>query len=182
MPKKPAALSINLLPDKETTFGEKFLNWSLTFGRYIIIGTEIIVLVAFFSRFKLDHDLIDLKDKVTQSKNVLISLKPVEDDVNLLQKRLSEIVAIESQQGNGFVALSDVANFTPQEITYKNISVSGNKVTIIGTAAQTEDISRFTSLLASANLFKKDSVALEKVERRPNETLITFTATGLVEK
>ena len=68
MPKKLTPLSINLMPGRETSFGEKFLNWSLTFGRYIIIGTEIIVLVAFFSRFKLDRDFIDLHDQVKEKQ------------------------------------------------------------------------------------------------------------------
>lgn len=182
MPKKPTALSINLLPGKEIAFGEKFLNWSLTFGRYIIIGTEIIVLVAFFSRFALDRKYIDLKDKREERQAILVSLRPLEDDINRLQKRFSEITSIENQQGNGFTVLPYIASFTPQEITYKTISVSADKVTIIGTAAQTEEISRFEGLLTSANLFKKDTVVLERVERRPSETLITFTVTGVVGK
>ena len=68
----PLKLKINLLSKKdleEKALG-RFLKWSLSFGRYIIVGTEIIVLIAFFSRFKLDRQLTDLHEAINQ-KGVL---------------------------------------------------------------------------------------------------------------
>ena len=82
---------INLLPSKELGFSEKVLNWALTFGRYIIIGTEIVVLVVFLSRFKLDRDRIDLKDSITEKQKILATLAPINQNVTRLQTRLSEI-------------------------------------------------------------------------------------------
>lgn len=171
------------MPGRESSFGEKFLNWSLTFGRYIIIGTEIIVLVAFFSRFKLDRDFIDLHDQVKEKQKILAALKPVEERVNSLQIRLSEIKKIEEAAGSGIRALPDIAPLTPPEITYKSITISQDKITILGEAAGTSDISRFTSSLSSAALFKKESVLLEKIERIGlEESGITFVITAVVEK
>ena len=182
MPKKHTSLAVNLLPHKEPSFGDKFLNWSLTFGRYIIIGTEIVVLLAFFSRFKLDRDYSDLNEQVKEKQKILTSLKPTEDTVNRLQLRLSEIERVEATAGGGINALPAIASFTPPEITYQQISVAGNKVTIIGAAQATEDISRFVGTLANSSLFKKDSVSLEKVERRKEEDkVIIFTISALVE-
>jgi len=182
MPKK-SSISVNLLPGKEPTIGDKFLNWSLTFGRYIIIGTEIVVLVAFFSRFKLDRDYVDLNDQIKDKQAILTSLKPIEDTVNSLQLRITEIQRVEATQGAALKVLPAIAQFTPGEITYKGITATGNKLTIIGTANTTEDISRFAALLEASGLFKKDSVSLEKVERKKEEeTAITFTLTAVVSR
>ena len=58
----PKKHEIELLPKEEwekTSFG-KFIKWTLNVGRYIVIATELIVILAFVSRFKLDRDLTDL--------------------------------------------------------------------------------------------------------------------------
>ena len=64
MPKK----DINLLPREEfeqKTVG-RFLIWALTVGRWIVIVTELIVITAFLSRFKLDRDLANLYEKIRE--------------------------------------------------------------------------------------------------------------------
>lgn len=183
MPKKPHTLSINLLPSREQPFSEKFINWSLTYGRYIIIGTEIVVLIAFFSRFKLDRDFIDLKEQVGEKRAVLQTYARTEDTINSLQFRLSEIKKIDAAGGSGILALPQIAILTPNEIRYKDIAIAADKISIVGIAYETADISRFVNILKTADFFKKESVILEKVERsKPEEQGITFTITALVEK
>ena len=61
-------LDIDLLKQKpiEERFLGRFLEWALSYGRYIIIGTQIIVLLAFFSRFKLDQELSDLHERIDE--------------------------------------------------------------------------------------------------------------------
>lgn len=183
MPKKPGLVSVNLLPKKEIAFGEKFLNWSLTFGRYIIIGTEIIVLIAFLSRFKLDRDLIDLHDQVKEGLKIVSSQKAVEDRVSGLQMRLSEIKKIEEKQGSGFGVLPKIALLTPVEITFKNINIAGNKLTVVGTARETVAVSAFVTALVDSNEFKKETVVLEKIESgKEGESGLNFTITAVVKE
>ena len=66
MPAKP--IEINLLgqEDLKHTPQGRILNWALTYGRDIMIGTEIVVLLAFISRFSLDRKLTDLKEEISQ--------------------------------------------------------------------------------------------------------------------
>ena len=183
MPKKSGSLSINLLPGKEPAFGEKFLTFSLTFGRYIIIGTEIVVLVAFLSRFKLDRDLIDLKDQIKEKQRILSTQKQIEEKVNNLQLRLWQIKLADAAGGSGILALPQIASLTPENITYKSITMNQDTITIIGFANETGDIYRFVDSLKSAGIFKQDTVSLEKIERtKPEETFLTFTITAVAKK
>ena len=82
-------LDINLLAQTNINAKPlgKFLKWSLTYGRYIIIGTQIIVLLAFLSRFKLDQDLSDLHTKIDEKVNILEALAPIENNTRLLQDK-----------------------------------------------------------------------------------------------
>ena len=65
--------TINLIGEEEmahTPVG-RIVAWAVTYGRYIMIGTEIIVLLAFISRFSLDRKLTDLNDEVSQKQAII---------------------------------------------------------------------------------------------------------------
>ena len=65
--------SINLLPksDFEASFWGKFLKWGVSSGRYLVILTELVVIVAFLSRFKLDWDYAAVRDRINGKRAVL---------------------------------------------------------------------------------------------------------------
>lgn len=91
--------AINLLPpsDFELSFWGRFLKWAVTAGRYIIIVTEMIVIMAFLSRFKLDKDLADLAANLQGQKSVLEAQEEVEREFRDVQARLEmadQILAI----------------------------------------------------------------------------------------
>jgi len=67
--KKP----INLLPPSEfeQSFWGKFLKWAVTAGRYVTILTELVVILAFLFRFKLDTEVADLGTRIEGQKNFL---------------------------------------------------------------------------------------------------------------
>ncbi len=71
MPAQP--VSVNLLDQPEFTSSSiaRLINWTITYGRYIMIGTEVIVLVAFISRFSLDRKLTDLREEIAQKQIIL---------------------------------------------------------------------------------------------------------------
>ena len=82
--------SVNLLPKSEfeLSFWGKFLKWSLTAGRYIIILTEMVVIGAFLSRFKLDKDLSDLTEAINGKKAILEALASTEKTFRKTQSNL----------------------------------------------------------------------------------------------
>lgn len=74
--------SFNLLkPTRKPLSGiEKIYNWALSFGRYLIIGTEIVVLTAFGARFKLDYDISDLTDMIENKARIIADSKESEEE------------------------------------------------------------------------------------------------------
>src|SRR3989344_8016651 len=83
--------TLNLLPrsDLDGSWWGRFLKWALSTGRYIIILTEMVVIMAFLSRFKLDRDLSDLAERIEGKKNVLVALSGNENVFRSIQKRLT---------------------------------------------------------------------------------------------
>ena len=76
MPADKRKININLIvkEDLGEALSSQILSWALTYGRYIIIITQIVVLSVFFLRFKLDRDHTDLKEAVTQKQALLESI------------------------------------------------------------------------------------------------------------
>ncbi len=103
MPIQPRPVSvpkINLLPRDpfyDTLIG-KIMVWSIQVGRYIIVFTEIIVIMSFASRFKLDRDLTDLTAEVTQKKSIVASFGDVETRTRKVQEKISTVSKLISEK------------------------------------------------------------------------------------
>src|SRR3989344_9465556 len=80
---------INLIKKKEVAAFDKFINWTLSIGRLIVIITEIIAISAFLYRFSLDEKLVALHDEIGQKQKQLSLLKRDEENFRNLQDRLS---------------------------------------------------------------------------------------------
>ena len=89
----PATISINLLgqEDLSHTPGGRMVQWAMTYGRYIMILTEIVVLGAFVSRFSLDRKLTDLKEEITQKQAIIEANSELEQNIRTLQNQLERI-------------------------------------------------------------------------------------------
>ncbi len=68
-----------------------FLHWLITYGRFIIIIVELVVLVAFGLRFGYDAQLADLKDQIKKQVQVLETLIIDEPRIVQTQKKLEFI-------------------------------------------------------------------------------------------
>src|SRR3989338_1867578 len=85
-------VSINLLgkEDFTSTPSGRIISWAVTYGRYIMIGTEIVVLLAFASRFSLDRKLTDLKEQITQKQAILEANKDLEQTIKNTQEHIAK--------------------------------------------------------------------------------------------
>lgn len=81
--RKKKTKAINLLPQEafaKTTLG-RTLTWLLSTFRIIVISVEMVVVVAFLSRFWLDARITDLNDELKQKQAVITSLATFEKRV-----------------------------------------------------------------------------------------------------
>lgn len=168
---KPLKLNINLLSKKELEERalNKFLKWSLTFGRYIIVGTEIIVLLAFFSRFKLDRDLTDLHQQVSQKQAIVQYNLEFEKKIRNLQKQLEEIKLIEEKDKLSLTLLRFFEENIPQEVTLNELSFNDNKVSFSGTSLSTSSFIDFLARIRTSNQFS--DVTLEDLNKEREDFL-----------
>lgn len=168
---KPLKLKINLLPKEELeekALG-KFLQWSLTFGRYIIVGTEIIVLLAFFSRFKLDRELTGLHEEISQKEAIIKFNLEFEKKARALQKQLAEIKKIEQDHDFSLRLFGFLEKNAPKEVVLEKLSFSEEKISLSGVSISTSSFINFLHQIRTSGRFSQ--VVLEDLSQKREEGL-----------
>ena len=154
----PARAAINLLPRSEfdLSLGGKFLKWALTTGRYIIILTEMVVILAFLSRFKLDSDLADLADRIEGKRKVLEALSESELGFRQTQTRLNLVRSLAKSQIDitGLLTQLDVAMPGERLITMSGVTLAEKEVTLTGESASEKNLGALLSNLSMNTRWK----------------------------
>ncbi len=145
---------VNLLPRTawETSFWGRFFKWAVTTGRYIVILTELVVIAAFLSRFKLDRDYADLGDRINGKKAVLTSMAETEKRFRLAQGRLVEAGKTLENQLNATEALGKVTAKIPPGVTLESLVISKKEIAVKGTAESDTGVGVFLSRLARVSI------------------------------
>jgi hypothetical protein len=117
--------SINLLPPSEfeSSFWGKFLKWAVTAGRYIIIVTEMFVIIAFLSRFKLDQDMSNLAQTMEGQKGVLESQLASEEEFRQVQTRLETVNKLFESQSMAAKKMDLLVKKIPPEVKLVSLEV-----------------------------------------------------------
>jgi len=159
-------VNINLLIKNKAgnSLSEQFLAWILTYGRYIIIITQIIVLSVFFFRFKIDRDHTDLKELVTQKQAILESLTDLETEIRRVQARLANIHTISANQDSLLKVIRFLQQRTPSDTSFTTLILSSDRISFL---ASSGNLRSFSYMLRQLQQDKKfTEVTLQDMNRK----------------
>lgn len=148
--------TIEFLPQEDWEKGTtgKILKWALTVGRHIVIFTELIVILAFLSRFKLDRDLTDLGEKIKQQQAIVSSWANFEKEFRFLNKRLQTIEEAKKNQPKIEEVLGELTSLVPIDVYFSEISVVDNDVNFTATALSEQGFGTFLKNLKTSSRFQ----------------------------
>ena len=151
---------INLLPVDpfEQGFWGRLLKWGLSVGRYIVIATELVVILAFLSRFKLDRDLSDLNEAIAEKQAVLAAYSTLEADYRELAGRLDlikqlRLTGLASQEN-----ISGLEKLTPADVSFGTIRMTETEMELAGRAVSETSLAAFLKALTTKGGFKNVTV------------------------
>ena len=146
---------IELLPqeDWEKKPIGKILKWILSAGRHIVIITELVVILAFLARFKLDRDLTDLGEEIRQKQAIIISASAFENEFRSLQKRLTTIERLKKNQQEADKIITEIADLTPVNVSLSSLASTGKEITLTATALSESGLATFLNNLKSSPRF-----------------------------
>lgn len=153
MPANP--VQINLLggSDLEHTPVGRIISWATTYGRYIMIGTEIVVLLAFISRFSLDRKLTDLNDEITQKQAIITVNQNIESRINSVNSQIAKIKALYKDQDEPLRVLDAFQTLLPPDVYLVSIDVTAIDLKVGAVAGTTTGFSQMINLISSNRTF-----------------------------
>lgn len=173
----PANVTINLLGDSEmehTPIG-RIVSWAITYGRYIMIGTEIVVLLAFISRFSLDRKLTDLKEEVTQKQDIITANIPFETEVRTLQDKLEKIKTLTADPPAALGLFPLFQTILPQGTYISSLDLTKNQLTVDAISGSTGSFAQFIANLKNTKTIT--NIVIGDISRDPLLGIqFTFTA------
>jgi Tfp pilus assembly protein PilN len=151
--RKPIA--INLLTQDEFSQSAigKVMLWALSIGRYVVVFTELIVIMSFLSRFKLDRDLTDLNEAINRQKAIILSYGNLENDIRFTQKQL-EIIRANQLHLPPSQVLVLLSQTLPNDVKIDQLSVNDNQIRLSAIALSPQGFVRFISNLMGSESVK----------------------------
>ena len=119
------------------------MKWALSTGRYIIILTEMVVIMDFLSRFKLDRDLSDLAERIEGKKNILVALSSNEDAFRSIQKKLELTKTLMESGVPVDILLTNIEKDRPEVVGLTMIGINEAKVSLNAETASDSGLGDF---------------------------------------
>jgi len=152
----------------------RLLKWLLATFRYIVIVTEMIVMVAFISRFWLDAKNNDLDDLLKQKRAVVDASARFEEDFRQTQVKLKVFSGMTAKAVETDRVLGVTSSYLPPEIYLTSFSLTGKDVRIRGVAPSERSVAVFIVNLNSADVF--DDISLLQADSLgEGGSLLNFT-------
>lgn len=176
MPKEFATPELNLLPEDDLLSrpGGKFLKWALSWGKKIVILTELMVVSAFLSRFWLDTTIANLSEEIDRKKAIIEASADFEKQFRETQQRINKIKQI-GDNTSELVIYDRVKSLVPTGVTMKQLAMNGMTVSFNGTASDQLLSGMVTAFKGSADF---GNVVIERVAKEEDKAGVNFSLTA----
>ena len=176
MPARKKSDQINLIPkDKfNDSFAGRVLTWAMSTFRFTVIVVEMIVMLAFLSRFWLDQKNSDLDDQIEQKMAQIQAQEALENEFNLVQQRLKIFSVMASSDKSRVDDIENIASQLPVDVYLNNVSFTNQGIRISGYSPSEISVAQFIVNLDSLDSF--ETVELTQVDiDSENESLLKFS-------
>ncbi len=164
---------INLLTKQELSFLDKTLYFFLNYLRYILVLTQIVVIGVLFYRFRIDQNIIDLKDSLQQKREIIEAVQPLLQEAEKVNDQTIAIRKIVHEQSVQTSAIQYLLSTFPQAATLEKLVINENSFDLVGTTIDSRELQLFYARLQQDKRFQ--TVNLSNIKR--GESGYSFTMT-----
>ncbi len=155
----------NLLIKKEKAVLAEAVSFLNTYAKYVIVLTQILVLIVFFVKIVLDQTVIDLKETIDQKNEIILTAKEMIDNNNLLALKLIEVEQILKINDYKYQTLKAILANIPKSIKVNSIQLQKGQITIDAEGVDALDIQKLQLRLAKQT---KGIVKIEQLNKKVN--------------
>jgi Tfp pilus assembly protein PilN len=157
-------IKVNLLPKDafETSFLGKFLKWSLTAGRAMVVLTEFVVILAFASRFWFDKKLNDLREANDFKQTTIQSYVETEEQMRGVLTRQKAVSVFLSERLKTSEGVGRLRLLLPGGTVLSQVNFLKNGVGIAGMAGSEQALAQTINAMKSYQDVER--VEIKKIE------------------
>ncbi len=162
-------IAVNLMPQDPffTTGLGRFLKWALSVGRYIVIFTELVVILSFATRFTLDRMVTDLNSAINQKQRVIQSYGELETNFRFIQRQIEDYGQFK-QEANLVDIFPILNENVPYDVVFETLLVRPDSISFTGSALSQDALNVLINNLQLSPYFTQISV--NKIESRGEKT------------
>lgn len=151
MAKKNALkININLSSRGKQTVGKVVYGWTIQAGRAIIVGIELIALVALGYRFVIDRKIVDIHDQIKTQEVFVAAQANDEKTYRSIQDRLESIKATNEETEAKVQIMNELLKAISNGTFFStNLSISGQSIIVEGSTFSISTLTDFLNGLKS---------------------------------
>lgn len=154
---------INLLLPKEQVLADRIIYFAQNYLKYILVITQIFVIGVFFYRFKVDQQIIDLKDGLMQKQEIVDVSQPLIDEAKSIDHKIKVVQEVIRKQENLKEMMDYLLSRFPEEITLTDLKIESDETSFKGISNNSIILQTFYSRLQKEGRFK--TVALKNIKK-----------------
>ncbi len=164
---------INLLPDKKEHIADRIIYFSFHYLRYILVITQFVAICTFFFRFKVDQEIVDLRDILKQKKVIVESTNELLKEVDRIDNKMSYIAISLNEQQKTKESYEYILSRLPQGMIVDKLSFTKKEITLQGTASAISLVQEMYQRFKDENRFK--SVELKSIVKEKDGYLFLLS-------
>lgn len=166
---------INLLKDNKKKYSliDRVIYFSLNYFRYILVITQLVVIFVFFYKFKVDQEIVDLKDSIDQKKEIVVVSKNLLTDGQFIEKKINYLKPIIYNQKKTLNEIKYLLSIFPQPVYLSELTIEKDKIILKCFTSDSSIIKLFYQRLLNDKKFKNISLS----DLKKNDFNYTFIIT-----
>lgn len=145
---------INLVNEKKERTLDRVIYFALNYLRYILVVTQIVVIGVFFYRFKIDQEIVDLQDSISQKREIIQVSQPLIQEAKNSAYKLNRATSIISSQDTALASIDYILSIFPEKFFLKSLDIAKNSLSIDGVTQDFQSIRSFLNRLKKEAKFK----------------------------
>ena len=167
---------INLLPKKELNITDKVIYFTFHYLRYILVITQLVVIGVFFYRFKVDQEIVDLKDTLQQKREIITVSQPILKAIHTIDVKAGFASGVVKQQKQYQSMMEYFLSIFPDKLSLTSMTIGDGSITFEGTTLDVQSVQIFLARLKSDGKFQ--NITLQRLDKTEFGYTFTFILKG----
>lgn len=118
-----------------------------------MIATELVVILSFLARFKLDRDLADLNEAIAQRQSIIESYADLEENYRAVAARISLVSQLQQGSVQNDLMLQRLAALTPLDVSFSTVNLGDSGIELQGSSGSERGLVAFLRAMRKSPQF-----------------------------